>query len=103
MAQKVENYCKALSIDTSFDKNKENYPDKDYLIFCIATLSDGKDEIFDPTYKPPKLQFGADGQMVPVEKVELDPMMLKVAEAVVTGGSGRHMRFGVTSKEEKLA
>ena len=41
--------------------------------------------------------------MAPAEKVELDPMMLKVAEAVVTGGSGRHMRFRVASKEEKLA
>ena len=103
LAQKVENYCKALNLDTGFDKSKENYPDKEYLILCIATLSDGKDEIFDPTYKPPKLQFGADGQMAPGEKIEVDPMMLKVADAVVSGGSGRHMRFGVASKEEKLA
>ena len=55
LAQKVENYCKALNLDTGFDKSKENYPDKEYLILCIATLSDGKDEIFEPTYKPPKL------------------------------------------------
>ena len=72
------------------------------MILCIATLSDGKDEIFDPTYKPPKLYLGADGQLAAVEKVEVDPMMLKVADAVVSGGGGRHMRFGVSSKEEKL-
>jgi hypothetical protein len=66
-------------------------------------LSDGKDEIFDPTYSPTKLHFGADGQVAPVEKVEVDPMMLKVAGAVASGGSGRHMRFGGASKEDKLA
>jgi hypothetical protein len=30
-------------------------------------------------------------------------MMLRVADAVVSGGGGRHMRFGVSSREEKLA
>jgi len=103
LVQKLENYCKALSIETGFDKQKENYPDKDYLILCIATLSDGKDEIFDPAYSPPKLHLGADGQLAPVEKVEVDPIMLKVADALSCGGSGRHMRFGGASKEEKLA
>jgi len=103
LVQKIENYCKPLGIDTGFDKTKENYPDKEYLILCVATLSDGKDEIFDPAYSPPKLLLGADGQLAPVEKIEVDPIMQKVAEAIVTGGGGRHMRFGATSKEEKLA
>ena len=66
-------------------------------------MSDGKDEIFDPAYKPPKLHLDADGQLAPAVKVEVDPMMMKVAEAVVSGGSGRHMRFGGASKEDKLA
>ena len=103
LVQKVENYCKQLGIDTGFDKTKENYPDKEYLILCIATMSDGKDEIFDPAYKPPKMHLGADGQLAPTEKVEVDPMLIKVAEAVVAGGSGRHVRFGGASKEDRLA
>jgi len=73
------------------------------LILCIATLSDGKDEIFEPAYSPPKLHLGADGHLAPVEKVDIDPVMQKVADALVSNGSGRHMRFGQTSKEEKLA
>ena len=103
LVQKVENYCKTLGIDPGFDKTKENYPDKEYLILCIATMSDGKDEIFDPAYCPPKLHLGSDGQLVPVDKVEIDPIMQKVADALVSNGSGRHMRFGGPSKEDKLA
>jgi len=103
LVQKIENYCRPLGIDTGFDKTKENYPDKEYLILCVATLSDGKDEIFDPAYSPPKLLLGADGQLAPVEKIDVDPIMQKVADAIVTGGGGRHMRFGTASKEDKLA
>ena len=103
LVQKIENYCRPLGIDPGFDKTKENYPDKEYLILCVATLSDGKDEIFDPEYSPPKLLLGADGQLAPVEKIDVDPIMQKVADAIVTGGGGRHMRFGAASKEDKLA
>ena len=55
LVQKLEHYCKALGIATGIDKTKENFPDKEFMIIAIATLSDGKDEIFDPQYSPAKL------------------------------------------------
>jgi len=32
--------------------SKQNFPDKQWLILAIATLSSGKDEIFDTEYLP---------------------------------------------------
>ena len=66
-------------------------------------MSEGKDEIFDPAYQPPKLHLGADGHLAPVEKVVMDPMMLKVADAVGVSSTTRHMRFSGASKEDKLS
>jgi len=34
------------------DMAKQNYRDKDWLVFVISTLSNGKDEIFGPKYLP---------------------------------------------------
>jgi len=37
---------------SGIDHEKENYPDKEYLILLIATLSNGQDEIFRKDYYP---------------------------------------------------
>ena len=103
LAQKLEFYCKALGLDTGIDKTKENFPDKEYMILAIATLSDGKDEIFDPQFAPSKLQMAADGNLIQAPKVEVDPLMQKVADSLVSRDGGRHIRFGGPSKEDKLA
>ena len=34
--------------------SKSNYPDKQWLIFAVATLSNGEDEIFGVDYLPSK-------------------------------------------------
>ena len=50
---KFHQYLAAHNTTSGIDPEKGNYPDKEYLILCIATLSNGGDEIFDKMYYPP--------------------------------------------------
>ena len=56
LLQKLENYLKPLDISSGIEKDK--HPDKEWLILAIATLSDGKDEIFAPDYMPNRDIYG---------------------------------------------
>jgi hypothetical protein len=38
---------------SGIDVGRGNAPDKEYLILCISTLSNGADEIFAKGYYPP--------------------------------------------------
>jgi len=49
---KFHNYLQQIKQDPGIDMEKQNFPDKEYLILCIATLSKGNDEIFDKMYYP---------------------------------------------------
>jgi len=51
--QKFEQYLSTLNANSGIITAKENYPDKEYLVLMIATLSQGNDEIFGKTYVPP--------------------------------------------------
>ena len=53
LVQKYENYVAKIKAESGIDHEKQNYPDKDYLILLIATLSGGNDEIFAKDYYPP--------------------------------------------------
>jgi hypothetical protein len=50
---KFHQYLAAINAVSGIEEKKENYPDKEYLILMIATLSQGEDEIFTKTYVPP--------------------------------------------------
>jgi len=39
-------------LPTGIDLDKKKFPDKDYLLFAIATMSQGKDKIFKKNYVP---------------------------------------------------
>ena len=52
LVQKIENYLKPLGVGSGYDHTIENWPDKAFLILAVATLSDGKDEIFEPDFRP---------------------------------------------------
>ena len=52
--QKFLKYLGVSGAKSGIEMKKENYPDKRWLILAIATLSRGKDEIFDPDYMPSK-------------------------------------------------
>ena len=52
---KLHQYLQARNANSGIEEKKQNYPDKDYLILMIATLSQGNDEIFGKGYLPPQL------------------------------------------------
>ena len=56
LLEKFHQYLAAINANSGVDKAKENYPDKDYLVLMIATLSQGNDEIFAKAYVPPLSQ-----------------------------------------------
>ena len=44
--------CDANSLVHGIDHKKQNYPDKEYLILSISTMTNGADTIFDRNYYP---------------------------------------------------
>jgi len=52
LVDKINNYCSKKGLISGISHKDENYPDKEWLIKAVATLSDGFDEIFDPDYVP---------------------------------------------------
>ena len=58
LINKLEQYLKNFDVKSGIDLEKGNFPDKEWLILAIATLSGGKDEIFNPNYVPSRDIFG---------------------------------------------
>ena len=54
LVQKLLSYLKELNLQSGIDLAKKNFPDKQWLILAIATVSQGKDEIFHRDYLPSK-------------------------------------------------
>jgi hypothetical protein len=52
LVQKLISYLEKLNIPSGIDLVKQNFPDKNWLIVAIATVSAGKDEIFESDYLP---------------------------------------------------
>ena len=50
LLKKLEGYLKTLNIKSGIDPDKS--PDKEWLVLALATVSGGKDEIFEPNYMP---------------------------------------------------
>jgi len=80
---------------------KKNYPDKDWLILAIASLSKGQDEIFRKDYVPqprekranPKLHFTVNND---------DGVFTNVPPHLLSTKPNRGFKLGTVSKEEKL-
>ncbi len=79
---------------------RQNYPDKAWLVLAVATVSAGKDEIFNKDYLPgrdPNKQLVAAPQIKP-----LDPIFQNMPAHLIGHGKGRHLKIGGLTKEEKL-
>ena len=59
LVQKLLQYLKNINIESGISLDKQNFPDKQWLILAIATVSNGKDEIFNRDYVPPKSKLEA--------------------------------------------
>jgi hypothetical protein len=97
---KYESYVAAQNAETGFDHDRENYPDKDYLILLIATLSNGNDEIFHKTYFPPSTERRKNG----IEKPTLsnnDGLMTNIPMHLRASKGERSLRMNYCTKEER--
>ena len=63
LLQKFHQYLQVLNAKSGIEEQKENYPDKGYLVLMIATLSQGNDEIFGKSYLP---HSSTNGSTVPL-------------------------------------
>jgi len=52
LVQKLHNYLAPHKLETGTVEKRENFPDKPWLIIAVATVSQGKDEIFGKDYVP---------------------------------------------------
>jgi hypothetical protein len=48
----LHGYLLPLGIASGIDMEKENFPDKEWLVLAVASLSGGKDPIFARDYVP---------------------------------------------------
>ena len=96
LVQKFLKYLAVTGAQSGIVMKRENFPDKRWLILAIATLSRGKDEIFDAEYMPSK----------PLAKVVQEQLDLPVFEHIMphlqAKGRGRALRFSALTKEQKL-
>ena len=49
---KLHQYLATQNLVSGIDNNKGNFPDKEWIILAISTLSQGNDEIFTKAYYP---------------------------------------------------
>ena len=76
--------------------SKRNFPDKRWLIFAIATLSKGQDEIFNEDYMPVK------SMMQEVIKQLNRPLFTDIPEHLRASGRGRSMKLSALTKQQKV-
>jgi len=79
---------------------KQNFPDKEYLILCISTLSQGNDEIFDKMYYPPLSQRRRDAPE-PTTYNNDDGLLSQIPAHLQAAKGDRHLKLNFLSPEEK--
>ena len=96
LVQKFLKYLGVTGAQSGIVMKNENFPDKRWLILAIATLSQGRDEIFAADYMPSK----------PLSKVvqeQLDqPIFQNIPAHLQAKGKNRAMRFTALNKEERM-
>jgi len=96
LVNKLETYLKNFNLKSGIEVEKGNFPDKEWLILAISTLSQGKDEIFEPNYVPTRDVFGLRPSLNENQAANLPQHLLGF-------GKGRHLKLGGVTKEEKVA
>ena len=96
MVQKFEKYLAEKKQFSGIEVAKSNFPDKQWLVLAVATLSAGQDEIFHPDYLPSK-------NLMKAVEAQLDqPMFAHIPPHLQASGKGRSLKFNVLSKAQKL-
>lgn len=93
-------YCGANSLEHGINAKAQNYPDKEYLVLAISTLSNGNDDIFGRNYYPlakqPRINTPAKFTIT-----NNDGLLTNIPPHLL-GGKGRSIKLSVFSPEEKM-
>jgi len=101
LSQKLDDYLALQRLPQSgIDIEKEKFPNRDWLVLAVATLSGGKDEIFSKEYVPAPHEIRK--QVPQVLQVHNNDGLLDVPEALMEKGKKRSLRKITLSKEDKL-
>jgi hypothetical protein len=97
---KLHQYLGTLNLNSGIDLKKENFPDKDWVILAIATLSAGNDEIFTKAYFPPqglRRKNLADG----FSFANADGLLSNIPPHLIAKGGERSNRLSLLSQEDR--
>ena len=96
LIQKLERYLATMNLKSGIDLGKGNFPDKNWLVLAVATLSDGNDEIFDPDYYPSKsLKKELEQQLV-------QPVFENIPPHLQAKGNKRGLKLHTLTKAQKV-
>jgi hypothetical protein len=96
MVQKLEKYLAVNNIPSGISITLNNFPDKQWLVLAVASLSKGYDEIFHPDYLPNKTL------MKVVEEQLEQPMFTHIPLHLQAKGNGRSLRLTTLTKAQKI-
>jgi len=101
MVDKYIKYCDDNNLTHGIDIKKMNFPDKEYLILAISTLTAGNDEIFGRNYYPiikqPRLSSAMSFTLT-----NKDGMLSNIPHHLLGQKGGRSVKMNVLSKDEKM-
>ena len=80
---------------------RKNFPDKQWLILAIASLSKGEDEIFRKDYVPQPKDKRANAKMLFTVNND-DGVFTNIPSHLLSSKPNRGFKLGTVSKEEKL-
>jgi hypothetical protein len=97
----LHGYLLPLGIASGIDMEKENFPDKEWLVLAVASLSGGKHAIFARDYVPAadQLKRNVPQQLL----VHNNDGLLDIPEALRPKyGKGRSIKMATLSKKDKI-
>jgi len=104
LVQKLQHYLQPHRLESGISLKKENFPDKNWLILAIATVSGGKDEIFQKDYIPQPHELKPNA---PVKEKLLanEDGVLTIPDgiaAIYSKKGGRTIQMVALTKEDKI-
>ena len=102
LCEKLHSYLALLGVPSGICMVKENFPDKEWLVLAVGSLSRNQDEIFAMDYVPASNELR---RIVPAQiLVHNNDGLLNIPQALMpkAGGKQKYLRMVVLTKEEKI-
>ena len=96
MIQKLERYLQPLKLKSGIDLGKGNFPDKNWLVLAVATLSNGDDEIFEPDFYPSR------SLAKEIEQQMVQPVFANVPVHLQAKGTKRALKLHTLTKAQPV-